>query len=423
LYNDGVFILIDDDDIPFYSFIPGTSILIKYTIEFEEVVIHTNTAKTELVVNAPNDTVKHFDKVGTVHVIAVDKTNCYEENGEAAFTQIDSGKYKTSATAEVELLYVSEAANVTVSAAPNTVDHAYAYSTEDANTLNATTNGVTFDYDGNIGLTPSFETNKEKDVVADVIYNAEAREINAIIVDGRYYKTIGDAFEKADLSNGIGYDISGAHTITLLKDIEDSGLWINKANVNIVFDFNGHSYTITSSVGSTGTTSQAMHFEGENSKVVLKNGTLTTAEDVDGLYMALQNYINFSAENMTFDLTKIPIEYYGTTGIFDPVNGEYKEYSGHECSTFNNNTDEQMTLDNCHLMFPEESNYAIGVGSSIKITNSIIEGYISFFEGETVIIDSNTTVKGMVTYLDGDGKVVSDTTTNPGFTTWSWSEN
>jgi hypothetical protein len=74
-------------------------------------------------------------------------------------------------------------------------------------------------------------------------------------------------------------------------------------------------------------------------------------------------------------------------------------------------------------MFPEESNYAIGVGSSIKITNSIIEGYISFFEGETVIIDSNTTVKGMVTYLDGDGKVVSDTTTNPGFTTWSWSEN
>ena len=417
------------------------------TGDSQTVVIRTNSAATELIVNAPSDTVKHYGAVGTVHVIAVDDENCYEENGKAAFTQIDSGKYKTNATAEVELLYVSNAAKVTVSAAPRTVDHAHAYDKGEARTLNAVTTGVTFDYDGNteqnnatdvqhhvtegtlpagqeiapsLGLekgADSFETNKGTKVVADVIYNAEAREINAIIVDGRYYKTIGDAFNKADLSNGIGYDISGAHTITLLKDIEDSGLWINKANVNIVIDFNGHSYTITSSVGSTGTTTQAMHFEGKNSKIVLKNGTLTTAVGVDGLKMALQNYINFSAENMTFDLSKIQITRYGT------FEGKYEKYSGHECSTFNNNTTEQMVLTNCHLIFPEESKYSIGIGSSIKIINSIIDGNISFQKGETVIVDGTSLIKGMNTYFDGDGKVVSDTTTNPGFTTYTWSEN
>ena len=111
------------------------SILIK-------VVIRTNTAKTELVVNAPKDTVKHFDKVGTVHVIAVDKENCYEENGEAVFTQVDSGKYKTSASAEVELLYVSDAANVKVAVTEGTVDHAHAYDKTEAGNLNATNQGL-----------------------------------------------------------------------------------------------------------------------------------------------------------------------------------------------------------------------------------------------------------------------------------------
>ena len=159
----------------------------------QNVVIRTNSSDTELVVNAPNDTVKHYDAVGQVHVIAVDPNNCYEENGKAAFTQIDSGKYKTSATADVELLFVSDPVAVNLQLADGTVDHAHAISEEAANTINATNPGVTFDYDGNgaqdaldvyhhvhnddkIGLTTDYSANKEKEAVVQAVQAAKDDE-------------------------------------------------------------------------------------------------------------------------------------------------------------------------------------------------------------------------------------------------------
>lgn len=180
-----------------------------------EVVIRTNSAKTELVVNAEHDTVKHFDKVGTVHVIAVDKENCYEENGKAAFTQIDSGKYKTTETADVELLFVSDADAVTVEAIPGTVDHAHAISSADANSLNEKTTGVTFDYDGNNGqtgegvqdhstegkklnLTDNFNSNKENDKVREVILNTHILYVDGIGTKEGYYRTFAEAYALAN---------------------------------------------------------------------------------------------------------------------------------------------------------------------------------------------------------------------------------
>ena len=166
----------------------------------QDVVIRTNSANTELVVNAEHDTVKHFDSVGTVHVIAVDSDNCYEENGKAAFTQVDSGKYKTTATADVELLFVSSATNVKVAVTPGTVDHAHAISDTDANTINDTNPGVTFDYDGNaaqatiedvyhhvededkIGLSTDYATNKAKEEIQNVIEDAKSEEMADTVV-------------------------------------------------------------------------------------------------------------------------------------------------------------------------------------------------------------------------------------------------
>lgn len=115
----------------------------------DSVLIRTNSFSTTLIVNAPLDTVKHYDSVGAVHIIAVDSSNCYEENGIAAFTQIDSGKYKTTEKAEVELLYVSDASKVKVEVVPGTVDHAHAFDQTDAESLNGSNPGVVFDYDGN----------------------------------------------------------------------------------------------------------------------------------------------------------------------------------------------------------------------------------------------------------------------------------
>ena len=126
-----------------------TSVKYRHTGLAQNVVIRTNSAKTDLSINGPSDTIRHFDSVGNLHVIAVDRYNCFEENGKAAFTQVDSGKYKTTATAEVKLLFVSDADKVSVEVAPGTVHHAHAYDKEEAKSLNDTNPGVIFDYDNN----------------------------------------------------------------------------------------------------------------------------------------------------------------------------------------------------------------------------------------------------------------------------------
>lgn len=57
------------------------------TNDGQTVIIRTNSSGTELIVYAPHRTVKHYDYVGKVHIIAVDSNNCYEENGKAALAR------------------------------------------------------------------------------------------------------------------------------------------------------------------------------------------------------------------------------------------------------------------------------------------------------------------------------------------------
>jgi len=115
LYNDGVFILIDDDDIPFYSFIPGTSILIKYTIEFEEVVIRTNSIYTKLTINAPQHDIKHVGLVGDVIIEAVASTSYVEKGKVNGYISLQQGNLVLSPAAEVFAVVVEPVAGATVS--------------------------------------------------------------------------------------------------------------------------------------------------------------------------------------------------------------------------------------------------------------------------------------------------------------------
>ena len=216
-----------------------TSIEYSYTPSVTEqahaaAIIRTNSANTELVVNAPQDTVKHYDSVGMVHVIAVDSTNCYEENGKAAFTQVDSGKYKTTESADVELLFVSNASAVTVEVVPGTVDHAHALDKIAAETLNGTTTGVTFDYDGNdlqasltdvyhhvengtqLGFSSNYANNKEKDIVVEAVETAIEKE--AVEADESDFWIVchADAFAGGTGTSGDPYIIKTARQLALL---------------------------------------------------------------------------------------------------------------------------------------------------------------------------------------------------------------
>ena len=154
---------------------------------------------------------------------------------------------------------------------------------------------------------------------------------------------------------------------------------------------------------------------GKTASVTLKNGTLTTKAGITDIYMAMQNYVEFKAENMTFDLSNIPVEYYGE----NEFTVQYEKFNGHELSTFNNNSSKQMVLENCTVIFPDEANYCISVGCSLKLINTKITGAVSLSVEEELLVDSTSSIsKGVVPYFDDEGSVVNNTTDNPGFTTY-----
>ena len=238
------------------------------TGDSQTVVIRTNSAATELIVNAPNDTVKHYDAVGTVHVIDVDDENCYEENGKAAFTQVDSGKYKTTSTADVELLFVSSQTAVSLKIVEGTVDHAHAISAEAANAINETNPGVTFDYDGNndqaeldvyhhinaedkLELTTNYSENKETDVVKETVNKAVENTVFAgvaVTKSGVATKLMTlEAFRDSvnagtdDAGDYAGYTVKLLDNIDL-NDIEWTPIGTEEHPFSGVFD--GQNYTI-----------------------------------------------------------------------------------------------------------------------------------------------------------------------------------
>ena len=243
----------------------------------QTVIIRTNSSSTELIVDAPQDTVKHYDMVGTVHVIAVDPDNCYEENGKAAFTQIDSGKYTTTETAEVELLFVTDSA-VKVDVVPGTVHHAHAISKAAADLINGTKPGVIFDYDENgdqadldvhhhvndgdkLGFTNNFSSNKDQKAVADAVDILAGKEIKSDPNFDSYVARIGT---KGFLTFAEAYDtaVSG-DTIVLLKNIvlgeviegnfvqEDCTSSFDFKKASLTLDLNGNSLVsnVTTNIG------------------------------------------------------------------------------------------------------------------------------------------------------------------------------
>jgi hypothetical protein len=72
----------------------------------QEVVIRTNSAKTELVVNAPNDTVKHYGVVGKVDAQKVDM-NSYNEYGEASYVKVTEGKVVAKAGGKINTVFAN----------------------------------------------------------------------------------------------------------------------------------------------------------------------------------------------------------------------------------------------------------------------------------------------------------------------------
>ena len=203
---------------------------------------------------------------------------------------------------------------------------------------------------------------------------------------------IGGSF--TDLANAIKYAADGA-TIKLAADVEGAGLMTEDKDKapyrkEITIDFNGHTYTAKNpGVGSKGTESQAMHWGASVGAVTLKNGSFIVKQGAFQIRMAMQNYVNFTAENMVFDFTKIPVVNYDQ----DEFTGANAKYNGKECPMFNNNLDLDsaytMTLKNCTLDFPEDSSFAGIISGVLTLDNTVFNGYLGFNAADGKIILSN----------------------------------
>ena len=135
--------------------------------------------------------------------------------------------------------------------------------------------------------------------------------------------------------------------------------------------------------------------------------------------MAMQNYINFTAENMRFDFSNIPVEHY----LENEFCGEWAIFNGQECSIFNNNSADCMKLTGCEVIMPQDSKVGIYAGEKgLLLENCTITGSVNMqhLDAETYVKTKNTTIsKGVVSYFGTNGYIIDCTTDEEGYNVYT----
>ena len=119
-------------------------------------------------------------------------------------------------------------------------------------------------------------------------FTAFAGDGDVAEINGKGYKTLGEAIEAAR-----GKEC----TIEILDNIKESG-FIAKSGDNFTIDFNGYTYTIDGTVGSTGTETNGMQLL-KGSEITLKDGSVES----DTAKILIQNYCNLTLMDMNLDGT------------------------------------------------------------------------------------------------------------------------
>ena len=191
-----------------------------------------------------------------------------------------------------------------------------------------------------------------------------------------YYDTLSDAINAIQPGKET--------TITLLEDTKGIGIKI-QSNCNVIIDFNNFEYNVTTTVGSTGTETNAVQLL-KDSTVVFKNGTLTS----DNAKRMIQNYANLTLENMTIDASKMlpgssegtPVDYIaiasnngdvsfkGTTSIID------KDAS----NDTSGRTAVSLAVSYWHPYYPDGTIVTFDEGFSGTVGDIIVDGTEGFSE-------------------------------------------
>lgn len=232
-------------------------------------------------------------------------------------------------------------------------------------------------------------------------------------VGGLYFASLSEAINAAKPGD----------IVTMLCD--SNGMGLSSADValekkgmrgDITVDFSGYTYTMLDpAVGSKNTETQAMHWGISLKSITMKNGTFRVAEGVKEVAMAMQNYVDFTAENMTFDFTSIPVVSYGE----NEFSGSNAIYNGRECPLFNNNAG-AMLLDGCTIKMPVDSTKGISAdGDGVTLKDTVVDGYVNLQDSNSKLMTiGSSSVKGVVSYF-GNGTVKKES--SDGVTTYTLS--
>lgn len=171
------------------------------------------------------------------------------------------------------------------------------------------------------------------------------------------YATLGDAVAEVPTDGT-------ETTITLLKSVTGGGVKVS-AGQNIIFDFDGHTYTVGEpTVGSTNTETNGFQLL-RDSTVTMKNGTLK-ASDYVNLKIMIQNYSDLTLLDMELDAREAPQCQYVASNNFGDVliTGDTSIYAANG----------QVAFD---VYYWPDNGYGDGVSVTVDTTGTI-EGTVKY---------------------------------------------
>ena len=425
----------------------------------QTVVIRTNSAGTTLTVNAPLDTIHHYDALGALNIVE-SATSSYHENGKVAYAEIAKGRIVLEAGSKVEEIHVNKKENEqafdtviiannggeaalpqritrdAVSVAEETLvvrvesngssENVYVYAdgatgktnkvTEGANKQNENVNSALGQLVLDNGANPGekAQTAQEKQEAKDeVVEEAKSEEImNKGEKEGKnYVARIGmDAYESLQAAWNVGAN----KTITLLADLTQNAYIVT---TRYTIDLNGHTLTLR---GHSQANSAGIFVHGDaslnrNGNFTVKNGTLNFTGANASSY-GIYCYGTLSMENVTIasecnEAIHIEGHSYGNNNTISfnkvtvnatknalQVNG-YKGYWGSPVVPTINISNSNITSGTGSSYNALSLNGAVGVVTDSTFTSA---------NNKAIFVYSNGTASGLVPELTVSGEVTAN---------------
>ena len=207
------------------------------------------------------------------------------------------------------------------------------------------------------------------------------------LVNSKGYNTLQDAVNAVSTTEPA--------TITLLKDTAGAGVVVNgTVQRNLTFDLGGHTYTITSGVGSAGTETNGFQLIKDNN-ITFKNGTIA-ANPAEGqqVKILIQNYSNLTLENVTLDGTGMT-DYTGLNYTLSNNNGAINLNTG---TTIIPRADDEIAMDVCWAASYENgARVTVNEGATIQGNVELGLWGKTAYDNRSVLTVNGGTITGKLT--------------------------